>query len=173
LTAAVVVELTPLVETAKGALAWPAGTVTEPGTVAAWAPLERLTMTPPAPAGPDSTTVPVDGLPPVTLVGFKLSETSVAAVIVRFADWDTPFNEPVIAAVVVEFTGLVDTENLALDFPAAMLTEPGAVAAALPLARVRFTPLGPAKPVRETVPVDELPPCTEVGDRLSEASCAG
>jgi len=65
--------------TVKVALVAPAGTVTLEGTVAAPVLLlESRTWAPPAGAGPLSVTVPVDDcVPPVTLVGFNVSEETV------------------------------------------------------------------------------------------------
>src|SRR5205809_7840450 len=59
----------------KVAVVLAAGTVTLEGTLAAALLLESATCAPPAGAGPLSVTVPVDDcLPPVTLVGFNVSE---------------------------------------------------------------------------------------------------
>ena len=50
----------------------PGGTATLAGTVTAGLPLESVTVVPPSGAGPFSTsTVPVDEVPPVTVVGFR------------------------------------------------------------------------------------------------------
>src|SRR5438034_9978667 len=69
---------TVLVLTVKVALVLPAGTVTLAGTLAAPLLLDSVTCAPPAGAGPLSVTVPVDDcVPPVTLVGFKVSEEAV------------------------------------------------------------------------------------------------
>jgi hypothetical protein len=84
----------------KLALVAPAATVTFVGTLAApgWL-LPKLTTVPPAGAGLESVTVPVDGLPPVTLVGLTLKDESVAGgggggaasgVTVKVADKVTP-----------------------------------------------------------------------------------
>ena len=70
--------VTVLVLTVNVALLAPAATITLAGTVAtALLPLERETVAPPAGAGPLSVTVPVEGDPPVTLVGFSVSEERV------------------------------------------------------------------------------------------------
>ena len=66
---------TALVLIVKVAVVLAAGTVTLEGTLAAALLLESVTCAPPAGAGPLSVTVPVDDcVPPVTLVGFNLSE---------------------------------------------------------------------------------------------------
>ena len=71
--------VTALVLTVNVALLAPAATVTLAGTVAVGVLLlERETATPPVSAGPLSVTVPVeDCAPPVTLVGFSVSEERV------------------------------------------------------------------------------------------------
>ena len=70
--------VTALVLTMNVALLAPAATVTLAGTVAVDVLLlERETVAPPAGAGPLSVTVPVEGDPPVTLVGFNVSEERV------------------------------------------------------------------------------------------------
>jgi len=72
--------VTALVLTVNVALLAPAATVTLAGTVAVDVLLlERETVAPPAGAGPLSVTVPVEGDPPVTLVGFSVSEERVRA----------------------------------------------------------------------------------------------
>jgi len=68
---------TALVLTVNVALVAPATTVTLEGTRAAPLLLESATVAPPAGAAPLSVTVPVEELPPVTLVGFSPSEASV------------------------------------------------------------------------------------------------
>jgi hypothetical protein len=67
------------VVTVKVALVAPAGTVTLAGTVATPVLLlERETTAPPLGASALSMTVPVEGDPPLTLVGFSVNEDSVA-----------------------------------------------------------------------------------------------
>jgi hypothetical protein len=65
----------------------PAATVTLAGTCATVVLLLDKVMTAPAPAaGPFKVTVPVDVVPPITeAAGFKVTEVSVAALIVRGA----------------------------------------------------------------------------------------
>src|SRR3989441_5332389 len=65
--------VTALVVTVNVALMAPAGTVTLAGTVAAELLLDSATCAPPAGAGPSSVAVPVELLPPVTVVGFTPS----------------------------------------------------------------------------------------------------
>ena len=64
----------------------PAGTVTLLGTLAIIGLLlDRRTNTPPAGAGPLRTTVPVEGAPPLTVLGTKVRETSEGGLTVRVA----------------------------------------------------------------------------------------
>ena len=77
--------------TVKVALLLPAGTVTLEGTLAAALLLESITCAPPKGAGPLRVTVPVeDCTPPMTLVGFNVSEETVGGVTVSEADGLTP-----------------------------------------------------------------------------------
>ena len=70
--------VTARVVTVKAALVTPAGMVTLAGTVATVVSLlERETMAPAVGAGPLSVTLPVEGDPPLTLVGFSVSEVRV------------------------------------------------------------------------------------------------
>ena len=73
--------VTAVVVTVKVALVAPASTVTLAGTVAtAVLLLERVTTAPPLGAAALRVTVPVEGLPPKTLVGFRVTEERVVAV---------------------------------------------------------------------------------------------
>ncbi len=55
-------------------------------TIAELLLLERATVVPFGPAGPDSFTVPSTEFPPSTVVGFSITEESVAGATVRTAD---------------------------------------------------------------------------------------
>ena len=71
--------VTALVLTANVALLAPAATVTLAWTVAAAVSLlKRETATPPLGAGPLRVTVPIEGDPPVTLIGLSAIAESVA-----------------------------------------------------------------------------------------------
>ena len=76
---------TALVLRLKPALVPPAGTVTPEGTTAAGSLLESVTCAPPAGAGAFSVTVPVEGLPPVTLVGLTVSDETIGGITVSEA----------------------------------------------------------------------------------------
>ena len=70
--------VTARVVTVKAALVAPAGMVTLAGTVATtMLLLVRETTAPPVSAGPLSMTLPVEGDPPLTLLGFNTSEVRV------------------------------------------------------------------------------------------------
>jgi hypothetical protein len=71
---AVVEDETVVVDTAKVALELPAATTTEVGSEAAEELSLRVTVIPPVGAAPVRVTVPVELLPPTTVVGFKLTE---------------------------------------------------------------------------------------------------
>ena len=91
------------------------------GTVAEALFEPRLTSTPPTPAGAESCTVPVDGEPPVTDVGDRVSEEIVPVPgplgsIVRLADVELA-EVAEIEAVVCEPTAAVVTVNVPDDAP--------------------------------------------------------
>ena len=60
---------------------WPNGTVTVLGTVTELVELEVETGVPPIPAGPLRVIVPVELVPPTTVVGDKLSEMRLTGLI--------------------------------------------------------------------------------------------
>ena len=116
---------TGLLVTVKVAVVALAATVTVAGTcAAALLLLDRVITAPPAGAAPFKVTVPVDELPPVRELGFRLREEATGAVTVRFAFCV----EPKVADMtidVLDATGLVVTVNVAVVAPALTITETG------------------------------------------------
>ena len=110
---AVADEDTAEVDTVNVADVAPAETVTDTGIVALGLAVERPTTTPPAPACPLSVTVPVEETPPGTVVGLRLTDTSVGGVTVRVVVFETvPFLAVRVAACWV-VTPVVFTVNVA------------------------------------------------------------
>ena len=70
-------------------------------------------------------------------------------------------------------TGTVVTVNVAVVAPATTVTDAGTVALALLLERVTLRPPVGAAPLMVTVPVEELPPTTEVGLRTTPETAGG
>ena len=123
---------------------------------------------PPAGAGPFSVTVPVAVVPPRTEVGLNEPDASAAAATVRLtACTAVPYCAEIVATVSTA-TGKLRIVNVALVAPLAMVTVAGGTAtpALLLLSRMTAPPLG-AGPFSESVPVDEVPPRTELGFRDS------
>lgn len=178
--AVIVAELlvaTPDVVTVNVVEVLPADTVTEVGTVAtAVLLLCKETEAPPVGAGPVSVTVPVEGLPPIKLVGLRLRDVTLtgAGATVRVVVWVEP-NEPVMITAVLTLTALVVRVKVALVLPLATTTVAGACAAAVLLldSATVAPPLG-AGPLRVTVPVAPAPPTTVVGlTEIDERTTAG
>jgi len=83
---------------------------------------------------------------------------------------------PVVAlteAGVFVVTAVVLAVKVAEVAPAGTVTEPGTVTELLPEESVTVVPDAAAPPVRVTVPVDELPPLTEAGEKETEEMIAG
>ena len=147
----------------KVAVVAPPTTVTVAGTVpAAVFPEVRLTMNPPVGAGLESVTVPVERFPPMTELGLNASPVTVGALSVRAAE-AVPFAVAETFAVPSTPTAVVVTVNVAVVAPAATVTDEGTVADALSDRRATEVPPVGAGPVRVTVPVEGLPPTTDVG----------
>jgi len=164
---------TGLVLTVNVAVVAFAATVTLAGTVAAAVLLlASVTTSPPVGAGPLIVTVPVDEVPPVTVVGLRVTEVGTGANTVR----------PVLCVVLLQVaemvsgvslaTGIVVTVNVAVVAFAATVTLAGTVAAAvLLLLSVTTAPPVGAGPFSVTVPLEEVPPVTDVGLKLTELGC--
>lgn len=111
--------------------------------------------------------------PPWTETGFTDTLSSVAGVIVRVADWvEDPIAAEIVALTFAE-TADVLIVNVAVADPAATVTVAGTEADAL--LDVKFTTVPPfgALPVSVTVPVEGLPPGTDVGERVMLLTPAG
>jgi hypothetical protein len=109
-----VVETTAIVVTVKLAVLAPPGTVNGVVTDAAPLLLDSATAIPPGGDGPFNVTVPVEGAPPLTLVGLKDTDATVGGLIVSGTVTGVPFHVAVIFAVVAEVTVDVFTVKLAV-----------------------------------------------------------
>ena len=150
------------------ALLCPAGTVTELGTVRAVFPLDKATTNPPVAVGALSVTVPVVGLPPSKEDGEKVKDTREGGLTVRAALFDTP---PAVAAIVATtwaLTGAVVVVKVAVVWPAVTVTLAGTDAAGFVLERVTTAPPAGAAAFNVTVPVEAVPPVTDVGLTVTE-----
>ena len=111
---------------------------------------------------------PVESDPPVTVLGFKVSEVNEATETVSAVVRVFPCT-PVRVTEVETATPLVVIVNVVLVLPAGIVTLDGSFAAAvLLLCSVTVAPPVGAAPFNVTVPVALLPPTTELGLRLIE-----
>jgi hypothetical protein len=124
----------------------------------------NVTTLPPAGAGPFNVTVPVDGVPPTTEPGDTDTPVNTAGVTVSVVLTDVlPIDAAMVGAVELA-TAVVDIVKVWEDAPAATVTlDGGAAHALLDVRSTRIPPVG-AGPFKVTVPVDEVPPNTDVGD---------
>jgi hypothetical protein len=151
-----------------------AAIVTLAGTVAADVLLlASLTTTPPVAAGPLMVAVPVEVAPPTTEVGFKVTDERVGALTVSVAVLETDPSFAVIVAVTFAAIAMVLTVKVLEALPEATVTDAGTVADVVLLVRLTTVPADGAAPVRVTVPVDELPPMTVVGESVREDNASG
>jgi hypothetical protein len=161
------------VDTVKVAEPAPPGIVMLTGTVANELVEERLMTMPPVGAAPLKETVPTEEAPPITEVGETERPEIAGGVRVRVAFADEPWRVPVIVAETDDATADVEIENVALVEPAETVTVAGTTA--LVLLEVKLTAIPPegAIPLRVTVPVEEAPPVSEVGDTESPETVGG
>ena len=130
---AVVAVVTDVVVTVKFALVAPAGTVTLAGTLVAAEFSDRETTAPPPAAAALRVTVPVEELPPTTLVGLSETAESVGppppgGLIVSVPLFVTFSYVAEICTVLVVVTCATFTANVALVWPAGTMTLKGTVA---------------------------------------------
>ena len=163
---ATVFEATLLVLTVAVAVLLPLVTMTEAGTVAALVvSLLSETEIPLLGAAESSVTVAVAEAPPSTELGAMPSELSTGGVTVRAALALLLFALAVMFAVWFVATAEVETVNVAVELPAVTVTEAGTVAAAV-LSLESETVVSDAGALESvTVPLDVLPPSTDVGER--------
>lgn len=180
---AVVVVLTDVVLTVKEVVVLPAATVTLLGTLVDELLLDSDTADPPDGAALDSVTVPCEDEPPVTLLGFKMTEDTVGpedppGFTVKLADTVVVPDWAKIALLQTALTLVVLTVKLTLVLPAATVTMLGKVTADRKQAGVltfevdSSTSLPPegAGEAMVTVPVELLPPVTVLGFKLIEVT---
>ena len=168
---ATVVPDTPIVVTANDAVFEPVGTVTEDGTIALALLEVSVTIVPPDGAKPLTVTVPEDDVPPTTEDGDTKTDVTVGTgSIVSVAVTDAAPSAAVITAGVTVVTGLVEIVKVVLVEPAATIMLDGTTALLAPEDSAITVPPTGEGPVRVTVPVNEAPPMTEVGDTETPAT---
>ena len=111
--------------------------------------------------------------PPAIVDGFKAIPAIVAVLIVKTAECDAPAKVAVIVAEAALGTVVVWTANVADDAPNGIVTVAGGMASELFEDNVTTSPPGPAGPFNVTVPVEETPAATVVGERVKLVSVAG
>ena len=114
---AVTLEVKAAVDMVNEALVWPAGTVTEAGTVTPLATLllDSAMASPPTGAAEEILIVPVDCVPPNTVAGEIVSPANVGAETVSDAVFVVDPSVLVIVAVTFEATAVLETVNAPVD----------------------------------------------------------
>jgi hypothetical protein len=163
-TVAVRLVATAVVVAVKVVLVAPDGTVTELGTTALAVLLERLTTWPEEAALLVIVIVPVEETVPKTVEGLKINEENVGAVTVSVAVRLVPESVALITGEASAVTAEVVIVNVAVVAPDATVTELGTAALLRLLLREIDSPLVGAALLIVTVPVEDVPPGTEVGD---------
>lgn len=108
-------------------------------------------------------TVPVEGVPPTTLVGEIDNPRTMIGLIVSGAVNVVALRVAEIVAVAADETDVVVIVKVAEVCPESTVTDAGTVALALFEAKVITQPLGPAGLLMVTVPVEDVPPDTVLG----------
>src|SRR6185312_12902188 len=123
----VVLASTGLVLTTNVPVVWPASTVTVPVTVAAPV-LDDVTVAvkPPEGAGPVKVTVPVEEVPPVTVVGFSVRVLTLAGTSVILPVAEKPLNVAVTVSLELAVTVLDVTVTFCWYCPTGKVTVAGA-----------------------------------------------
>jgi len=151
----------------------PAGTDTEPGTLAEGLLETKLIVAPPLGAFLASETVPVAPFPPTTEVGETVNPESNGVKTVSVAVCVELPKVAVMVAVAVEVTEEVVTVNVPVVLPAGTVTVPGTTALELFEPKPTETPAPGAGPFKVTVPVEVIPPVTDLGESPRLMSAAG
>jgi hypothetical protein len=159
---------TPTVVALKVTLVWPSGIVAVAGTVTPTRLLLRWTTSPPFPAGPFKLNVPVELEPPLTVLGFKVSEMSSIGLRVSVAVLLTKLAVADIVTEVAAETEIAEIEKLAELCPLGTVTVLGTVADGLLLSKLTVIPLAGATPLKVTVPVAVPAPASVLGLIVSD-----
>lgn len=170
---AVTVLVTVVVVTVNVPEVEPAAITKEAGTVALVLLELSVTVTPPEGAGPFRLAVPVEEVPPVTVVGDTVIPVKAGGLIVKVADLAIEPWVPKIVTVVDLETPPVETVNVAVVAPPATVTVAGTMAMELDVLRDTCIPPIGAGPVKVTVPVEGFPPMTEAGATETLCSAVG
>ena len=145
------------VDTVKVAVVAPEATVAVAGTVAVVLFEERFTTTPAVGAFSAIVTVPVTEVPPETDELLSVRDVGCGIVRARAAVAELPVTDAVTVADVGAETAEVVAVNVAVEAPAATVTEAGTVTAVLDDASVTACPPAAAAVLRVTVPVIAVP----------------
>ena len=137
----------------------PAAIVHDAGFAAVWL-LSMISVKPPAGAADARVTLPVAPTPPITDVGLTVTLIATGGLMVSVAPTAVPL--AVMFAVVKTATGEVLTENVPVFAPPAMVQDAADADAELLANAIVYPVAGAAEPI-VTVPVDLLPPVTDVG----------
>jgi hypothetical protein len=151
----------------KAAVAVPAGTVTEAGTLKAGLLPDKVMDKPFGGAALLRMTVHLEASPDLSVPGLQFSAVGTAGARIPSEELtDTPFRVAATVAVASAVTAEAVAVKLAVDAPAATVTEGGVLSAALLLDKVTRDPPAAAGEVKVTVQVAEAGPVMEDGLQL-------